>query len=429
MPRLFKRDGIWYAWVPRAGGGTRKVTTNCTDKEAAKTRATELEREAVDPAHAAANQATTRDACDEFIASRVRRGRAEGTLHHYGVKLGHIVRLMPARLADIVDTSACERFIERRLEEGAAQTTIKKEVRAFGAMLNHAHRRGVYLRSPKMVIPELEDTYKPRERFVFPLELVALVNALPLNRAAHVVYIVAAGARWGESVRARLDEDVAYGLMVHLRGTKTKKAPRTVPVPPMMRIALDWSLANAPGNRFDSWTNVRRDLAVACERVGIPPVTPNDLRRTFAMWLRMSGVTPDLIGAALGHTTSRMAELVYGRISPEDLNRLITERGVPQLMQHTPIKPTGLLMGGDMAELSKTALLPANDAITVEAANQAETPTIGSAWTRNRTRDTGIFNPSGIAANVDESGDSAHDRAANGLTFRARARRWLMRAA
>ena len=335
--RLFKRGERWYAWIGQPGGGTVRVATHCTDRKASEKRAAELEREAFDPAHAAANQATTSGACDEFLASRSRRGRAEGTLHHYRTKLGHVVRLMPARLVD-VDASACERFIETRLAEGAAQTTVKKEIRALGATLRHARRGGLYQRDVDAVIPELEETYKPRERALTPLELVGLVNALPRERAAHVVYIVATGARWGESVRARLREDVA-GAMIHLRGTKTKRAPRTVPVPPMMRGALAWALAHAPGDSFASWGNVRRDLGKACRAIGIVPVTPNDLRRTFATWLRASGVTPDIIGAALGHTTSRMADLVYGRIGAADLDRLITERGPA---------PIGLLMENDM---------------------------------------------------------------------------------
>lgn len=449
MPRLFKRDGIWYAWVPRSGGGTRKVTTNCTDRKAAEKRAGELEREAVDPTYAAAGKATVRAACDEFLASRARRGRAEGTLHHYRTKLGHIVRLLPSRLADIVDTGPFERFIEQRLDEGAAPTTISKERRAFGAMLNHARRAGLFLRDPKSVIPEFEETYKPRERFLAPLELVALVNALPPARAAHVVYIVATGARWGESVRARYEEDVKDGAMVHLRGTKTKTARRTVPVPPTMRIALAWALANAPPERFDAWTNVGRDLASVCERIGVARVTPNDLRRTFAMWLRRSGVTPDIIGAALGHTTSRMAELVYGRISPEDLDRLITERGPALLM---PPAASDLERTAERRNLrSKTGLLMGAADVGSESSG-VPLGRLPDGWPRtelNRRHgdfqspalptellgrdvvpvEERLFNPSGIAANVDESDDSSPGRAANGLTFRARARRWLMRAA
>jgi integrase len=325
--RLFKRGDIWFAWVPKRGGGVRKVSTQCTDKKAAELRAGQLEREELDPAHAAANKATTADACDGFIASRVSRGRAEGTLQHYRVKLGHVVRLMPERLAD-VDAASCERFIAKRLAEGAAQTTVKKELRALGATLRHACRMGLYLRHVEAVIPELADTYQPRERFLAPLEFVALVNALPPERAAQIVFIVATGARWGESERARREDVVEH--MVMMRGTKTKRARGTVPVPPTMRLALAWSLANAPGAvgdpLFAPWGSVRRDLHKACATLGIEPVSPNDLRRTFATWLRMAGISIDLIAMALRHTTSRMVERVYGRIAPATLNALLEER-------------------------------------------------------------------------------------------------------
>ena len=414
MARLFKRGLIWFAWIPKSGGGTVRRSTNCTDRKAATCRAAELEREALDPAHAAANQATTQGACSEFLDSRIRRGRAAGTLHHYRVKLGHVVRLLPARLSD-VDAAACERFISRRIAEGAAATTVKKELRALGATLRHAKRSGLYERDPFAVLPEYPETYKPRERFIVPLELVALVNALPRTRAAHVVFIVATGARWSESVRAELGD--IDGPMVQLRGTKTKAARRIVPVPPMMRGALAWSLHEAPeeGRLFASWGNVRRDLAVACKAIGIAPVTPNDLRRTFATWLRISGVTPDIIGAALGHTTSRMAELVYGRIAPADLDRLISERG-------PALEIRGLLMGDDLADSGCIGLLAETD-----DANETPVFVVPGDGIEPPTRGFSIRGDSQCYATI--HADCANERAANGLTFGARARRWLMREA
>lgn len=336
MARLFRRGGIWYAWVPVPGGGTRKVSTQCTDRRAAEKRAAQLEREAVDPSAGQAARVTVEQMANEYIESRARRGRSEGTLHHYTVKLSNVVALMPARLAD-VDAASCERYITLRRRK-VQQTTIKKELRALKAVLTHARRLGLYERDPGAVIPELEETYRPRSRAIEPLELVALVNALPEVRAAQVVFIVATGARWSESLRFRPGD--VEGDRVHLRGTKTVAAARVVPVPAPLRALLAWALPRLPAP-VARWGNVRRDLAAACRDAGIPPVTPNDLRRTFATWLRAWGVTPDVIAAAMGHTTSRMVERVYGRLSPADLGLLLEER------------TGGLLMGGDPAETSQ----------------------------------------------------------------------------
>jgi hypothetical protein len=80
------------------------------------------------------------------------------------------------------------------------------------------------------------------------------------------------------------------------------------------------------GLLFRPWGNVRRDLAAACARAGIPPVTPNDLRRTYATWWRHHGVATHDIAALLGHRDSRMVERVYGRTDAQSLGRSLQRR-------------------------------------------------------------------------------------------------------
>lgn len=79
------------------------------------------------------------------------------------------------------------------------------------------------------------------------------------------------------------------------------------------------------GLLFRPWGNSRRDLGQACERAGLPPVSPNDLRRTFGTWLRLHGVAPHFIGVAMGHADSRMVERVYGRMPEENLRSALNE--------------------------------------------------------------------------------------------------------
>ena len=256
------------------------------------------------------------------------------------------------------------------------------------AALSLAKKNDLWSGDPDAVIPELDDDYEPRKRSMTSWELIALASSLPPKRAAHVMWIVATGARWSESLRALWGD--RFGNMQPLRGTKTKAASRTVPLLPLAVQMVNWAEERASAlvegaTMFLPWGNVRRDIAIACSALGIEPVTPNDLRRTFATWLRNAGVEPQLIGAAMGHTSSRMVERVYGRLAPDALAKLLEDRtgavryacgpgDVRPLLAAPPARPT----------FAKAAIIGAQG--------------------RNRTADTGIFSPS-----VEESQVSISD--------------------
>jgi integrase len=202
--------------------------------------------------------------------------------------------------------------------------------------------------------------YQPRRRFLPGHEAQLLLAQLTPDRAARVAFILATGARWSESERAmRADIDWRRSV-VQLRGTKTVAALRAVPI-----VGASFDLLQhverfaegTSGKLFRSWGSCRRDLSEACKRatrdlvnahiesrgkrinemseadmhslgdeLAIAPVSPNDLRRTYATWLRQHGTEPHLIAVALGHTDSRMAERVYGRMPVEFLGRQLAQR-------------------------------------------------------------------------------------------------------
>jgi hypothetical protein len=69
-------------------------------------------------------------------------------------------------------------------------------------------------------------------------------------------------------------------------------------------------LQGADGLLFRPWLNVRRDLASACKRVGIPWSPRTTKRRPYATWWRHHGVATADIASLLGHKDSRMVERV-----------------------------------------------------------------------------------------------------------------------
>jgi len=334
--RLFKRGTTWYCWVFDANGKRIQKSTRCRDRKAAEAVARELERRAADPTHAASNQTTLAAAIQNLIRDRMLKDRAPGTLAMLRLKGGHLTRILGADLPLAqVDAKAVDAFVDQRLKEGAAKNTIHKELSTLRGALKVAKRRGEYVRDIGAVMPDgFSAEYRPRERFLSGAEARALLAELTPDRAACVAFILATGARWSEAEAAMVVDVDLPREVVFLRGTKTEGSRRVVPIVGVARPLLEHALRYAQGEGgklFRSWGNVRRDLHEACERAGIAPVSPNDLRRTCATWLRQGGVEPHLIAAMLGHTDSRMVERVYGRLPVESLARALRERlGEPE---------------------------------------------------------------------------------------------------
>ena len=335
--RLFRRGRTWYATFYENGVRVQR-TTKCVDRKAAEAVARQWEREAADPGSATLNAATLTDALSLLLKTRAEEARAgrrsEGNLAFYKTKCGHLTRVfehdeqgafMGFRLTTLKARDV-DRFISTRRSEGAAENTIAKEIIALRAALKLARRAGFWRGDPAAVCPiAFAPQYKPRTRYLSPSELQHLLAELTDDRAATVAFIVASSAEWGAVEHARREDVELDQRRVLVRGTKRTTRWRTVPLVSdeqrsLIKHALQYA-RGVSGLLFLPWQNVRRDLAQSCDRAGIEPCTPNDLRRTCATWLRQAGAAPDLIAPVMGHADTRMVERVYGRMPIDDLER------------------------------------------------------------------------------------------------------------
>lgn len=316
---LYKRGKVWWA---RYKG--KRVSTGCTDRKAAQLTVAEWERRDASPAYAAAAETTVGDAYDWMITNLRNLGRAEATLEYRSRKAGHLLRIFGEETPiAAVTAETVDKYIAQRREEGVTRHTISKELSTLRMMLFAAKRRKKYPHDLDEVMPQGFSTgHEPKRRSLTPDELTRLLGTLKPHRAAWVAFCVATGARLGEVRRARRqDVDLKRGL-VRLRGTKTEKADRLVPITPMTLPLLERALASADGTDgllFSRWKAVHDGLQKACRRIGIESVSPNDLRRTLATWLRTSGVDTSIVAEVMGHTDSRMVERVYARLEGEKL--------------------------------------------------------------------------------------------------------------
>lgn len=355
--RIFKRGRIWYAQFYDGAGKRFTVSTKCRDRAAAETAARGYERNAAG-ADYAASQATLDAAIDDMISDCMARA-AEGklsddTVTFYTARAGHLVRaqrtsvdggaesVLPAPLR-LLTARHVDLYIDMRRRESVTPSTISKELTVLRMVLKLAKRRDKWAGDIEKVMPtNYSAEYTPRERWLTMDELPRLLgeftrsrgdkrrwfNEVAGDRAARIAFMVATSARLGESDRAEPgDIDLAAGF-VRLRGTKTDASARWVPiVAPWQRELLEVALARAAGKLgrlFRPWEKSVNDLRKACARVGIAPVSANDLRRTYTHWMRADGVPAELIGPSMGHVDTRMVERIYGKQSREELAARMT---------------------------------------------------------------------------------------------------------
>lgn len=329
-PELFRKGGpIWWAFIPNPQGGRKlRVSTGHADEGAA--HLWYLGRIRERPVSAASDETTLYDALTRRVSERATAGRSADTLDFYAVKGRQLQRVLgkDTRISSI-DARAVDAYVAQRLRgddqaDPVERSTIHKELVTLRGALKLARRQGYAVRPVEEVMPlDFSPKYKPRERALSEREIDMLIGALPPVRGATIAFIVATGATYpSETVSLRKGDVDQKTWIVHLRGTKRETRDRFVPVVSFARRWLKMALEYLPLPR---WSNVRRDMHDACELAGIAKCSPNDLRRSIATLMRARGVPPHILAAYLGHKDSRMAERVYGRLSPAQLQHLLEQ--------------------------------------------------------------------------------------------------------
>ena len=342
--RIYKR-GKFY-WFQFRG---KRTSLRVTDHKAAELAARELQRIHADPTYVPAHETTLGAALKRFRNRQAERGRAEATLGMYDTHVGHVARVLGEHsLLASIGAKQVDRYISRRRGEGASASTVGKELSTLRGTLKLAARRGEYQRPLEQVMPDgYSVEYVPLDRHLTEPQITKLLGVLSPKRAAICAFIVATAADWRCVADARHEDFGPADILV--RGTKNRLRWRHVPILPPLRQLVELARNHVP---FEAWNNVRRDMAAACRRAGVPEVTPRDLRRSHSKLLRARGVEPQLIAPMMGHRDSRMVEIIYGKLAPEALGELVSQRTgtkpvqVPRRLRGTKRRGSSRKAGG-----------------------------------------------------------------------------------
>ena len=271
----------------------------------------------------------------------------------YEVKAGHLMRLL-GKDTDVNEfvLADTEAFVDRRLEEGASRHTIHKELITYNGAIKLAIKRGhCRLRLDEIKLEGFSPEYKPKKRWLREDEYLRLEAEFKPHRARYLRFFVLTGACLSEAERCqRLDVDLENNKL-HLPGMKRETRDRYLPfgLLPGLEELLVQIMAELPPDQqrlFAPWSNIRRDLHAACDRISIEHVSPNDLRRTFGSWLKNCGLDSAVLARLMGHSSTRMVDKVYGRL---DDNTLATAMGKLSGFQ-MPAVPSSVCINEDRVE-------------------------------------------------------------------------------
>ena len=386
--RLYLRENTWWARI-KTEDKTKRVSTGCKDYDAASLRADELEKRAASPAYRGSTVCTVLVACERFINHCVQSNKAAATIRLYKTHCGHLIRVLgeDTPLSDI-DPKLVYDLVAKRQAEGAKNHTISLDWIALSQVLRLAKYLGQYSGDISGLKPlDFKTEYEPRKvRLKDYTELQAVLDQLPPIRAAHICYLVATGARWTESVNAERSDINLENKLILVKGTKTKKSYRQVPILDLFRPCLDFVLSVCPkeGKLFPYWRGQKDSIPNACRRAGLPHLTAHDFRRTAGGWLRANGVPPDIVGLFLGHTTGDLVESTYGTLEAGEVRDLMVR-----------------LLGGQAEPERCARIVPPDHALTAGSAlSEGE---IRRFFQQSRTtRPTGTTRPASAAARIDQ---------------------------
>lgn len=315
--RLYLRGKIWWCWYYDKDRKVKRETTTCTDREAARLVLRRKENAQQDPEEKPGY--VSLDSVLTDLETWTKNNRRPMTVHFVGFKtkrlregLGKETDINGLTLRDL------EEYVEKRKID-VAPATIGKELAMLRYALTRARKKGRFSGDIEKIFPEYRTPYRPKKRWLSREEYEKLLGEF--ENPARKLWIITAvytGARMSE-LEGLTWKDVR-GSEIHVRGTKTERSDRIVPLHEVLKDALG---ERGIGKLVPLWGKVNRDLKAACKRAKIDPVSPNDLRRTFASWLLQAGVTSSVVAALLGHTTTTLVDLTYGKLDQGTLREAV----------------------------------------------------------------------------------------------------------
>jgi integrase len=329
MGMVFKRGNVW--WIKyHVNGQPIRESSRSTKKMVAKRL---LERREGETAQNKTpgiyfDRVTFEDLAEDFL--RDYRINGKKTLAKANRSVRHLKRFFEGCSVPQITTPRINKYVEMRLDEGAANATINRELAALKRMLNLGANQTPPTVDRLPHIPMLREN-NVRKGFFEHDEFLALREALPDYLKGFVTFGYKTGWRLEEIATLTWDQiDRRLGIARLEAGTTKNDDPRTVYLDSELMdiIRHQWSNRKGNGSKLPFvFLNNKGDNRIkrfdkawktACKEAGIGERIFHDLRRTAVRNMVRSGVADNVVQKISGHR-SRCVFDRYNIVNDTDL--------------------------------------------------------------------------------------------------------------
>lgn len=280
---------------------------------------------------------------EKYVELLKSKNCAKSYIGRVRVVLGHVERIFPGLKLPALTSEKTDAYKTKRLEEGAAATTVRREV----GVIKSAVRKGVRW---NFQIPDLSQVEKvqgaaaPKKGYT-PEEVAAILRAAaePGEELNEIIAYegLFAGMRRGEMLQHR-KQDLDWAekaIMIGIGWATKTRDERAVPMNPLLEAKLRAWLARpeaGAGERVIPWDRTPqaftgRFIYFLRRRCGIPHGGIHWLRHTFITELKREDVETGKIMKAAGQKTEKVTQ-GYIKLQVRDLREPVgrLNYGLPQ---------------------------------------------------------------------------------------------------
>ena len=330
---IYKRKGSPYFWIQIYVNGKRHRESTKTNKITEARRILKQREGLVASGKNPASSQLKFESMQDMIIKDYKINKRK-SLDRLENSINHLKQYFDGMKADKISPADIDNYVDKRLEEGAMNATINRELCAIRRMGNLALEKEIIRRFPKIkLLKEVDKEGKPNTRtgFFEHAEFLDLRNALPDYLKPVVTLAYESGMRRNEILNLKWDQiDLPRGTITLELGMTKNDEGRIIYLSPELREMLA-NLLEARAQQENKIpyvfpnregagriVNMRKSWYRALEKVGLEGKLFHDFRRTAVRNMVRAGVPESVAMRVSGHKDRSVFER-YNIVNEKDL--------------------------------------------------------------------------------------------------------------